>query len=119
MVFLRILLFISGFSSLCQGQGYIFPSVRLEAFKPSGFRASIKADPGIELFAFHGNKNKEIMLNDPGEFSAELRHAENGRFAYDDPELSFVVGDVIYYWAFVQHQRMGHKKIFEKWTVNG
>nr|CAI5837245.1 unnamed protein product [Callosobruchus analis] len=141
MLLLRILLVMCGFSS-CLCQVYVFPTVRLEAFKPSGFRASIKADPGIQLFAFHGNKNnsnkicflladpgiqlfafhgnknKEILINEPGEFSAELRRAEKGRITYDDPELSFVVGDVIHYWAFIQHNYTAYKEIPKNWTVN-
>ncbi|CAH2003578.1 unnamed protein product [Acanthoscelides obtectus] len=111
------ILFVT-FKFLCLCQGFKIPSIKLEAFKPSGFRASLRAESGIERFAFHGNKNKEISMNEPGEFSAEVRYTGGEWVVYDDSDVSLSVGDVVHYWVFVQHERMGYRKDAQNWTVD-
>lgn len=40
---------------------YEFPPVLIEVLTPRGFQVSIPDSPGIQLFAFHGNINKEMV----------------------------------------------------------
>ncbi|KAG5863566.1 hypothetical protein JTB14_011937 [Gonioctena quinquepunctata] len=108
--------FIVSIINVSYGQ-YEIPTVTLEAFQPQGFRASIKADPDINLFAFHGKVNKEINLIEPGDFTEDLKVPVGEYFTFFNPNLKLKVGDVIHYWVFVQYKKLGYRKDAQKWTV--
>ncbi|RZC41379.1 Gram-negative bacteria binding protein 2 [Asbolus verrucosus] len=101
----------------CYGE-FVIPEVTLEAYEPKGFRASIPALEGIQMFAFHGNVNKEITQIDPGQFSKDFTSpSDNNMWSYFNDELSLKVGDVVYYWIFIQYDKLGYRKDAQRWNV--
>ncbi|CAH1105316.1 unnamed protein product [Psylliodes chrysocephalus] len=112
LVWLCFLVIIIG----CYGQ-FEIPPLTLEAFTPSGLKASLPANNGIEMFAFHGKINKEFKQFEPGDFTEDIMEPVNGFFVYDNPNLQIKVGDVIYYWIFVQHDQLGYRLDNQTWHV--
>lgn len=96
---------------------FVIPSVTLEAYEPSGFRASIPADSDTQLFAFHGKVNEEISRIEPGDFSGDIKTKSEGRLTYFNTNLKLKKGDVVHYWFFVQNNQLGYRKDAQKWTV--
>jgi hypothetical protein len=82
--------------------------------------ASLVSDePGIQLFAFHGNVNKEMNGLEAGQMARDIIKAKNGRWTFYDDRLRLKVGDVIYYWLYVQYEGLGYQKLDQTWTVTG
>lgn len=71
------------------------------------------------MFAFHGKINKEFKQFEPGDFTEDIMEPVNGFFVYDNPNLQIKVGDVIYYWIFVQHDQLGYRLDNQTWHVKG
>lgn len=88
---------------------FVVPVPEIQAFVPKGFRASIEDVPGIRMFVFNGNINRELRSLEPGGFSGETRHIKNGKWSVEDHNLRLEVDDVIYYWIFVIKDRLGYR----------
>ncbi|XP_045462189.1 uncharacterized protein LOC123672218 [Harmonia axyridis] len=95
-----------------------FPSVKLEAFEPEGFRVTVGEMDDINVIGFHANKNKQIDDIEPGEISVDIRRPSENGWSYFNPNLKLEIGDKIYYWIFLQHQKFGYKKPRQSWIVN-
>jgi hypothetical protein len=80
---------------------------------------SVSDEPGIQLFAFHGNVNKEMNGLEAGQLARDIVKAKNGRWVFLDDRLKLKVGDVIYYWLYVQYEGLGYQKLDQSWTVTG
>lgn len=74
--------------------------------------------PGIQLFAFHGNVNQPIKGKEDGTINRAITQAENGVWSFTDPTVQLKPGDIIYYWIFVQHQRLGFDKQEQQFSVS-
>ncbi|KAJ8971184.1 hypothetical protein NQ317_005354 [Molorchus minor] len=109
-----VLLCLSG---ICYGQQFVIPDFILEAYEPSGFRASIPAVPGIERLHFHSKVNKPISQIEPGDFSDEITRPTNGYFTYYNPNLVLKKNDEVNYWVYVQYNKLGYRKDEQKWIV--
>ncbi|CAG9855839.1 unnamed protein product [Phyllotreta striolata] len=97
---------------------FVIPKLIIEAFQPAGFRVALDETPGVQMFAFHGSINQELMLNQPGDFSGEiLKPSKDGRFVYDNPDLRLKVGDTVYYWIYIQHDGLGFRLDNQTWRV--
>ena len=58
--------------------------------------------PGIRLFAFHGNINEPINGREAGSFSRDITQTTNGRWAFVEKHARFNIGDILYYWVYVE-----------------
>jgi hypothetical protein len=79
----------------------------------------VSDEPGIQLFAFHGNVNKEMDGLEAGQMARDIIKAKNGRWVFKDDRVKLKVGDVIYYWLYVQYEGLGYQKLDQSWTVTG
>ncbi|KAJ3661452.1 hypothetical protein Zmor_005847 [Zophobas morio] len=101
----------------CNGE-FVIPEVTLEAYDPKGFRASIPAINGIQMFAFHANVNNDISQVEPGNFSKDFTEPTDGNlWSYYNSELQLKIGDEVNYWIFVQYEKLGYRKDNLKWKV--
>ncbi|PSN48531.1 hypothetical protein C0J52_05927 [Blattella germanica] len=57
---------------------------------------------GVQLFAFHGNINEPLKDEEPGKWNRDITKPRAGRWVFEEPDVQLKVGDVIYYWIFVQ-----------------
>ncbi|KAK9891871.1 hypothetical protein WA026_017357 [Henosepilachna vigintioctopunctata] len=96
---------------------FTFPDVKLEAFKPEGFKASIPETEGVKLFAFHGNKNRNLSQVEPGEFNRDIVNPKLNGWSYFNPNLKLNIGDKVYYWVFIQHGQLGYRQVNQVWEV--
>lgn len=112
----RVLVAIGFACALARGE-YVVPDAKFEALKPRGLRVSIPDEPGIQLFAFHGNVNKEMNGLEAGQLARDIIKAKNGRWVFLDDRLKLNVGDVIYYWLYVIYEGLGYQKLDQTWTV--
>lgn len=64
---------------------------------------------GVTFFAFHGNVNREFRGTENGEFHGEARQAQNGEWVFKNDRYQFQPGDILYYWIYVQHNRLGYR----------
>jgi hypothetical protein len=76
-------------------------------------------EPGVELFAFHGNVNKELFGLEAGQLSRDVTKQKNGRWVFQDDRLKLNIGDVIYYWLYVQYEGRGYQRLDQTWRVTG
>ncbi|XP_060535348.1 beta-1,3-glucan-binding protein [Cylas formicarius] len=97
------------------------PDALVEAYTPQGFSVSIPDQEGIKLFAFHGKINEEMNGREGGTFSRDITKAKNGRWTFYDPITKLNVGDVIYYWTYVDYfdgrNKLGYPKDDQEFTV--
>ncbi|XP_063910734.1 beta-1,3-glucan-binding protein-like [Zophobas morio] len=98
---LLVLCFIT-FFKYSAGQ-FEVPDALVEVFRPRGLRVSIPDQEGIKLFAFHAKVNEEMNGREGGTFSRDITKAKNGRWTFYDPSAKLKVGDVIYYWTYVDY----------------
>ncbi|KAK9891872.1 hypothetical protein WA026_017358 [Henosepilachna vigintioctopunctata] len=96
---------------------FTFPDVKLEAFKPKGFRVSIPETNGVKLFAFHANKNKNLSLLETGEFHKEINNPKLNGWSFSNPDMELSIGDKVYYWVFIQHGNNGYRQDTQVWEV--
>lgn len=69
------------------------------------------------MFGFHGRKNKRLNNIEPGDFNKDILQPTGGLWVYYEPSLQLDVGDVIYYWIFVQHNQLGYRQDNLEWNV--
>lgn len=98
-------------------QTFTIPDINIQAIDPKGLMVSIPDSPGIQLFAFHGNVNQPIKGKEDGTINRAITQAENGVWSFTDPTVQLKPGDIIYYWIFVQHQRLGFDKQEQQFSV--
>ncbi|KAJ9575890.1 hypothetical protein L9F63_007202, partial [Diploptera punctata] len=96
---------------------YEVPDAKVEALKPRGLRVSIPDEPGIKLFAFHGNINKDFDGLEAGEMAKDVIKPKNGRWVFQDDRVRLKAGDVVYYWLHVIYEDLGYNKLDQKFTV--
>lgn len=96
---------------------FVIPEVKIEAFSPKGFRVSLPDGAGIQMFAFHGQRNKQLSSVEPGELYKDVTSPSGNSWVYYDPNVRLQKGDVIHYWYFVQHNRLGYRKEEQKFQV--
>lgn len=77
------------------------------------------ATPGIVLFAFHGNINREFTGAEPGDFAGEVLTKQNGQWSYENTNQQLKVGDKLNYWIYVQHNQLGYRIENQKYVVPG
>ncbi|XP_069688093.1 beta-1,3-glucan-binding protein-like [Periplaneta americana] len=116
MLFPAILCFVAAIAA-SSAQDYIVPDATFQALKPRGLRVSIPDEPGVQLFAFHGNVNKEMNGLEAGQMARDIIKAKNGRWVFQDDRIRLKPGDVIYYWLYVQYEGLGYQKLDQTWTV--
>lgn len=79
------------------------------------------ANPGIRVFGFHANVNKEIDTTEPGEIAGDVTVVPSKTYNdiyYFNPNTKLSIGDTVYYWVYVQHNFLGYR--YEgKWKVTG
>lgn len=75
--------------------------------------------PGLQLFGFHGNLNKGIKQHDRGEFMEENITPSKGRLSYFNADLELKLGDEIFFWISIQHDKLSYRKDNQKWIVTG
>lgn len=97
-------------------QKYNFPKPLFEVTKSNGLEISIPDTAGLQLFAFHGNINKEIGSSDPGDISGEVFRAINGRWTIKKSNVILLEGDVINYWLYVQANGVSSVKENQRYT---
>lgn len=98
---------------------YSVPQPEIIVYRPRGFSVSIPHAPGIEIFAFHGNINHELIGLGAGEFSIDIRKHENGKWTFRDFNRKLRAGDVIYYWLFVIKNGLGYRLDGGRYQVPG
>ncbi|XP_066157981.1 beta-1,3-glucan-binding protein-like [Euwallacea fornicatus] len=103
---------------VCSNAQYQIPEVKFEAFAPKGLRVSVPAQDKLERFAIHLNIGNSMEEAEPGDINAYVTNPSKGRFTYFDPEIQLNKDVVIYYWVFVQHDKMGFKKPVNSWKVD-
>ncbi|XP_063234625.1 beta-1,3-glucan-binding protein 1-like [Bacillus rossius redtenbacheri] len=106
-------------AAAAQFQYYTVPEPTLEALKPKGLRVSIPDEPGVQLFAFHGNVNKPMEGLEGGHLSRDILKPKNGRWVFEDPRVRLKLNDTIYFWLYVQVDGLGYRRDDQKWTVTG
>lgn len=93
-------------TSLCH---YEVPEPRIEVLRPKGFRVSIPDEHGVQLFAFHGNVNKEMDGLEAGHMSKDVLKKRGGRWVFEEKKLRLKKGDVVYYWLYVLKDGLGYR----------
>lgn len=76
----------------------------------------ITDEPGLQFFAFQGNINRAIKLNEVGRISGEVYMKNNGRWIIQDRNTDLTNGDVIHYWTYVQVNGIMYNKGEQTWT---
>lgn len=76
-------------------------------------------EPGITFVAFHGKINNEFDGNEMGDFHSESLQPENGEWVLRNDRHIFRSGDVLYYWIYVQHKRLGYRLDNAKFVYPG
>lgn len=72
----------------------------------------------MEFFGFHGRKNNQLYNTEPGEITAEI-NTNGNQWSFTDKSLELKVGDTIYYWYYIQHNRLGYRKTGLSFTITG
>lgn len=71
----------------------------------------------MKFFAFQGNVNKKLKLNQLGEISGEVYKKENEKWIIENRDINIVSGDIIYYWIYIQVNETMHIGGEQTWTV--
>ncbi|KAE8748905.1 hypothetical protein FOCC_FOCC004310 [Frankliniella occidentalis] len=80
-------------------------------------RAGKPHSEGVELFAFHGNVNRELGEREAGEMSMDIRKkSKEGLWTYQS-QRKLKVGDVINYWLYVQRFGRGYERLGQTFYV--
>lgn len=70
----------------------------------------------LKFFAFQGNVNKKLKLNQLGEISGEVYKKENEKWIIENRDINIVSGDIIYYWIYIQVNETMHIGEEQTWT---
>jgi hypothetical protein len=65
------------------------------------------------------NVNKELNGLEAGQIARDIIKPKNGRWVYQDDRLRLNIGDVLYYWLYVQYEGLGYQKLDQTWKVAG
>ncbi|KAM8708590.1 hypothetical protein ACLKA7_015545 [Drosophila subpalustris] len=84
--------------------GYKVPNAIVEPLV-KGFRVSIPDESGVKSVAFNVNRNRNFTGFEQGEFSAQVREPQNGRWQFDFVRATLRAQDTLYVWINVQHGR--------------
>lgn len=98
---------------------YVVPKARVEVLHPKGFQLSIPDIPGIQMFAFHGNLNSPMEGLENGQFSADILKPKNGRWTFTNRKHEIKVGDMLFYWLYVQKDSLGYRRDDQKHEFTG
>ncbi|CAH0398889.1 unnamed protein product [Chilo suppressalis] len=98
-----VLILLVIFASVSAQSEYNLPALKIEVFKPKGYKLSLPYIPNLLLYIFRGNINKPIDTDSTafGTISGQLAQVPNGRFEYEDRETQLKLGDVINYYLMV------------------
>ncbi|KYN40475.1 Beta-1,3-glucan-binding protein [Trachymyrmex septentrionalis] len=97
---------------------YVLPDPIFEVLKPQGLRVSIPDAPGLRIFGFHANINKAIRTNEYGQIAGDTYLATDGRWIFEDSDVTIKNGDVLHYWIYVQTNGINHRKNDQRWTYS-
>lgn len=64
----------------------------------------------MQFFAFQGNINKGIELNEIGRISNEVYRKDNGKWTIQNQNINLAKGNVIHYWIYVQVNEVMYNK---------
>lgn len=98
---------------------YEVPPALIEVFEPAGLKISIPHEPGIEIFAIHAKVNQVMKYLEAGTYSRDILNPTNGRWTFYDDTACLHVGDIIYYWTFVQKSGLGYRLDDQRFIVTG
>lgn len=73
-------------------------------------------EQGLKFFAFQGNINKKLKLNQLGEISGEVYRKENEKWIIENRNINIVSGDIIHYWIYIQVNEAMHISGEQTWT---
>lgn len=73
---------------------------------------------GLAFFAFQGNVNTDIALNELGVISGEVFRKKEGKWTIQNQRINLIDGDVINYWFNVQVNGTTCNKERQTWTVS-
>lgn len=74
--------------------------------------------PGLRIFGFHGNINKEIRSTQHGDVAGDVYIARDGRWTYENSAVQIKNGDVLNYWIYAQVDGANYKKVDQTWTYS-
>ncbi|XP_071630436.1 beta-1,3-glucan-binding protein [Temnothorax longispinosus] len=97
---------------------YVLPDPTFEVLKPQGLRVSIPDAPGLRIFGFHANINKAIRTNEYGQIAGDVYLATDGRWTFEDPDVTIRNGDVLRYWIYAQADGASYRKNDQRWTYS-
>ncbi|EFN85450.1 beta-1,3-glucan-binding protein [Harpegnathos saltator] len=97
---------------------YVLPDPTFEVLIPRGLRVSIPDAPGLRIFGFHANINKEIRSTEFGDIAGDVFLARNDRWTFQNSAARISNGDVINYWIYAQVNGENYKKEDQTWTYN-
>ncbi|XP_018365003.1 PREDICTED: beta-1,3-glucan-binding protein-like [Trachymyrmex cornetzi] len=97
---------------------YELPDPIFEVLKPQGLRVSIPDTPDLKIFGFHANINKAIRTNEYGQIAGDTYLAIDGRWTFEDSDVTIKNGDVLHYWIYVQANGINHRKNNQRWTYS-
>ncbi|XP_037934684.1 gram-negative bacteria-binding protein 3-like [Teleopsis dalmanni] len=86
------------------------PSASFKRLEPRGFMVWIPHKPGISLFAFHGNLNRQMNGLEAGTWSVDITNNENGFWVYRNHDAVVNPGDRIYFWTYVLKDGLGYRQ---------
>ena len=92
---------------------YEVPTPQVSFYQHGGFEVSIPADPKIEIFAFHGSKNKELEGHEAGTWNQDIRKARGNRLVFQEPNAKFNLGDRLHYWVHVIYDGLGYDLLYQ------
>lgn len=72
---------------------------------------------GLQFFAFHGNINRKIEVNKPGEILGEVYKKKDDKWTIKNEDVNLKNGDVIHYWTYALVNRSTYQRENQKWTV--
>lgn len=98
---------------------YEVPQAQIEVFKPAGLKISIPDEPGIEIFAIHANVNRVMKYLEAGFYSRDILKPKNGRWTFEEDTACLQIGDIIYFWTFVQKNGLGYRLDDQRFIVTG
>ncbi|XP_076655592.1 beta-1,3-glucan-binding protein [Halictus rubicundus] len=81
-----------------QSNSNFLPRPTFEILERNQIRISIPNKNGLQFFAFHGNINKRIEVNNVGDISGEVYRAKDGKWTIQTRHGTLLDGDIIYYW---------------------
>ncbi|XP_015514705.1 beta-1,3-glucan-binding protein 1 isoform X1 [Neodiprion pinetum] len=89
---------------------YTVPDPDIQLLSPRGIRVSIPDATGIQLVAFNGNVNKNIIPDQSGSISREIFRPTSSKWMFEDTHTLVQRRDVLHYWIYIQVDGSPHKK---------